>query len=73
MSKSPNKAPGRDGKGGSGKRAMGYMLMVGAGLAQPRTRYDEGLSPEEPRIPRASAVGVPKRPIIVHSAIQGDR
>ncbi|PUA31090.1 MAG: hypothetical protein B9J98_07840 [Candidatus Terraquivivens tikiterensis] len=33
------------------KRAMGYMPMVGAALTQPRTRYGEGLSPEEPRIP----------------------
>jgi len=33
-------------------RAMGYMPVAGAALAQPRTRYDEGLSPEEPRISR---------------------
>jgi len=42
MSKGPNKAPGRGDSGGSGKRAMGYMLIAGAGLTQPRTRYDEG-------------------------------
>jgi len=41
MSKGPNKAPGED-SGGSGKRAISYMLIAGAALTQPRTLYDEG-------------------------------
>lgn len=32
------------------KRGMGYMPMPGAGLTQPRTRYDEALRAEKPRI-----------------------
>ncbi len=32
------------------KRGMGYMPNPGAGLTQPRTRYDEALGVEEPRI-----------------------
>jgi ribosomal protein L37E len=34
------------------KRGMSYMLILRAGLTQPRARYDEGLSLEEPRISR---------------------
>ena len=34
------------------KRAVGYTSIAGAALTQPGTRYDERLSPEEPRISR---------------------
>lgn len=34
------------------KRAMGYMPIAGAGLAQPGTGYDEALRAEKPRISR---------------------
>ncbi|MBC7112856.1 MAG: transposase [Candidatus Methanomethyliales bacterium] len=34
------------------KRAMGYMPVAGAALPQPKTRYDEALRVEEPRISR---------------------
>jgi len=34
------------------KRAMGYIPIVGAGLTQPRTRYDERFNLEKPRISR---------------------
>ncbi|MBS7611220.1 transposase [Candidatus Bathyarchaeota archaeon] len=34
------------------KRAIGYMPIAGAALTQPRIRYDERFSLEEPRISR---------------------
>jgi len=40
------------------KRAMGYMLIVGAGLTQPRIQYDEAAKAEKLRIQQVFSVGV---------------